>query len=191
MLCLRLSNLGKPDISPRLKLLKPQCLQDHEDVLYADLDPFDVCDFLFEEKAIQIPVHDKITEKTNLKKQIKYLLETLNENENDCFYFFLHILENMEYNDILKELADNVPGTVKDGMFKHIVFFYFILCFFFFFTCFQYFVSIHPRLLRSISVLFICLSILIFDCLLSYRLNGDIKLKLTLTNALMSSKYTK
>lgn len=95
---------GKPDLSPRLKSLKVSCLQDHEGVIYDELDATGICDHLFEERAMDIPTHDRITETSSRTKQIRYLLETLKENKNDCFYFFLYILEREGFHVILNKI---------------------------------------------------------------------------------------
>lgn len=73
--------------------------------MYNELDVNDICDHLFEERAMDIPTHDRITETSSRKKQIRYLLETLKENKNDCFYFFLYILQTEEFHLILDKLG--------------------------------------------------------------------------------------
>lgn len=53
---------------------------------------------------MDIPTHDRITETSSRRKQIRYLLETLKENKNDCFYFFLYILEREGFYVILDKI---------------------------------------------------------------------------------------
>lgn len=79
---------GKPNLSTSLQRLEISCLQEHEDVLHEELDPVDLSDLLFEERAMEIIAHDTITESSLRSKQVKHLLKTINENENDCFHFF-------------------------------------------------------------------------------------------------------
>lgn len=80
------------------------------------MEPVDLCDLLFEEKAIETHDHDKITETKRQLKQAKQLIETVKENENDCFHFFLFTLQRDEYEYIRKELEKPVSGALRDGM---------------------------------------------------------------------------
>lgn len=99
-----------------LRCLTTACLKRNEDFLYDELEPLDISDFLFEERAVDIPSHDKITEPTERRKQIECLLEIVNENNNDCLYFFLYILQREGYNYICQEL-ENCKTPVRFGMF--------------------------------------------------------------------------
>nr|XP_034318199.1 sacsin-like isoform X8 [Crassostrea gigas] len=103
---------GRPDLNQRHRSLKTQCLQEHEEFLNEELEPLDVCDLLFEERAIEISAHDKITETSRRQKQMKYLLETVKENKNDCFLFFLYILQKEGHESILEELKKSAPRAV-------------------------------------------------------------------------------
>lgn len=101
---------GKPILSPRLRSLNITCLQKYEKMFYTELEPLDLCDLLFEESAIEIPAHDKITETRTRVKQTKYLLETVQENKNDCFHFFLYILQREEFQFIRNVLEEDASG---------------------------------------------------------------------------------
>lgn len=108
---------GKPTLSPSLQLLTISCLKEHKHFLRDELEPLDICDFLFEESALEIREHDMITENGRLKKQIKRLLKTVKRNENDCFHFFLYILQNKEYKYVLEVLERPASETIRAGMF--------------------------------------------------------------------------
>lgn len=101
---------GKPILFPRLRSLNITCLQKYEEMFYTELEPLDLCDLLFEESAIEIPAHDKITETRTRVKQTKYLLETVQENKNDCFHFFLYILQREEFQFIRNVLEEDASG---------------------------------------------------------------------------------
>lgn len=107
---------GKPILSPRLRRLNITCLQKHKEMLLDELEPLDFCDLLFEERAIEIPVHDKITETSRRVKQTEYLLETVQENKNDCFHFFLYILQREEFQFIRSVLEEDTSGIGGSGM---------------------------------------------------------------------------
>lgn len=85
-------------------------------MFYTELEPLDLCDLLFEESAIEIPAHDKITETRTRVKQTKYLLETVQENKNDCFHFFLYILQREEFQFIRNVLEEDASGIRGAGM---------------------------------------------------------------------------
>lgn len=104
-------------MSPSLQSRTISCLEEHQQFLRDELEPLDICDFLFEERALEILDHDKITESGWRKKQIKRLLETVERNENDCFHFFLYILQKKEYMSVLDELERPASETIRDGMF--------------------------------------------------------------------------
>lgn len=106
-----------PDLSPRLNSLLILCLEVHKEMLYDELEPLDLSDLLFEERAIEILTHDKITETRQRQKQIKRLLETVQKTENNCFHFFLYILQRNEYNYIRKKLEGPAPEPLKRGIF--------------------------------------------------------------------------
>lgn len=106
---------GRPDLS-HLKRLSTSCLQEQKEFLLDELEPIDICDFLFEERAIEIMTHDKITETGERRQQVKDLLQTLQQNENDCFHYFLYILEKNEFIDIRNELASPpIFKAVREG----------------------------------------------------------------------------
>lgn len=104
-------------MSPSLQSRTISCLEEHKQFLRDELEPLDICDFLFEERALEILDHDKITESGWQKNQIKRLLETVERNENDCFHFFLYILQKKEYKSVLDELERPASETIRDGMF--------------------------------------------------------------------------
>ena len=88
-----------------LEKLDTSCLDEHKHFLEEELEPLYICDILFEESAISILDHDKVTEASLRKKQISYLLDTVKKNENNCFLFFLHCnLQNQNHHHIIKEL---------------------------------------------------------------------------------------
>lgn len=106
---------GKPVLFPSLTFLTTYFLKEHEDVLYKELEPIVVCDYLFEEGALNILDHDIITETKQRQKQIKRLIEKLTENKKDCFHFFLYILQKEEFETIRKEI-ENHPLEAEEGM---------------------------------------------------------------------------
>lgn len=108
---------GRPDLS-HLKRLSPSCLQEQKEFLLDELEPIDLCDLLLEEKAIEIMTHDKITETGERRQQIKDLLQTLQQNENDCFHYFLYIIEKNEFKDIRNVLASqSVLEAAREGIY--------------------------------------------------------------------------
>lgn len=106
---------GKPVLIPSLTFLTTYCLQEHEDLLYKELEPIAVCDYLFEEEALNILDHDIITETKQRQKQIKRLIEKLTENKNDCFHFFLYILQKEEFEAIRKTI-ENPHLETEEGI---------------------------------------------------------------------------
>lgn len=93
-----------------LQNLHVACLKKHRQFLQEELDPLFFSDLLFEEGAIELLEHDKVTEERKCKKQISNLLEIVNENKNDCFHFLLYYLLNKDYDHIIKEIV----GPVKE-----------------------------------------------------------------------------
>lgn len=77
-----------------------------------ELDPLYVCDLLFEDRAIEIIEHDTITEFESRNQQVRTLLETVKENKNDCFHFFLYTIQN--------EYSKSVQTAITDGIFNSI-----------------------------------------------------------------------
>lgn len=73
--------------------LNISCLQEYEGILLKELDPLEISDLLFEEEAIDIVDHDQITETAIRLEQTKCLIDTVKENRNDCFHFFLFTLQ--------------------------------------------------------------------------------------------------
>lgn len=108
--------LGKPEINGYLRCLDTSCLKENETILRAELEPLDLSDRLFEERAIEILAHDKITERKGRRKQTTYLLETLKENKNNCFYVFLYILKKHRYDSICKALERHTSNAAGLGM---------------------------------------------------------------------------
>lgn len=85
--------------------------------MYEELEPILIADLLFEERAVDIFTHDKITESRQRRNQIKYLLETVRENGNECFHFFLFILqERIEYRYICDKLQNSMVAATGDNM---------------------------------------------------------------------------
>lgn len=74
-----------------------------------------ICDLSLEERAVDIVDHDKITETKRRRKQSQRLMEILEENNNDCFHHFLHILCKKNYATILEELESPAIRAVDDG----------------------------------------------------------------------------
>lgn len=108
-----------PGLSPHLKRLSTSCLQEQKKYLLDELEPIDICDFLFEEKAIEIMTHDSITETEKRRQQVEDLLKTLQENENDCFHYFLYIIEKNKFNDIHNVLESTLhPEDIRDGIYN-------------------------------------------------------------------------
>lgn len=119
---------GLPGLSPHLKRLSTSCLQEQKKYLLNELEPIDICDFLFEEKAIEIMTHDSITEREKRRQQVEDLLQTLQENKNDCFHYFLYIIEKNEFNDIRNVLENTLhPEDVRDGIYNLEITFSFVL----------------------------------------------------------------
>lgn len=104
-------------MSPELRRLGIRCLKEHSELLHNELDPLYFCDLLFEERAITILAHDKITEVKRRQKQIRDLIEVI-ENENDCFHFFLYILLREEYKYIRETLERPASEAENVGMFE-------------------------------------------------------------------------
>lgn len=109
--------LGIPNLETSLCCLTISCLERNEDFMYEDLEPLDICDFLFEEGAVDIPSHDRITERSQRRTQIQYLLETVQGNEHYCFRFFLYILHREGYTDVCQRLVNRTSSRVEVGMF--------------------------------------------------------------------------
>lgn len=117
-----------PALSPQLKRLSTSCLQEQKELLLDELEPIDFCDFLLEEKAIEIMTHDRITETEERRQQVKDLLQTLQKNENDCFHYFLYIIEKNEFNDIRNVLESPFAlKAVRDGIYNLGITFGFVL----------------------------------------------------------------
>lgn len=106
-------------MSPYLERLSTSCLQGQKQFLLDELEPIDICDFLFEEKAIDIMTHDNITETEKRRQQVEDLLQTLQENENDCFHYFLYIIEKNKFNDMHNVLESTLhPEDIRDGIYN-------------------------------------------------------------------------
>lgn len=87
-------------------------------MFYEELEPINICDLLFEERAMQFLVHEKITGKKQRQKQTKHLLRTIEKNENDCFHLFLYILCKNKNKFILEPLEMSSKRVVSAGMFN-------------------------------------------------------------------------
>lgn len=109
-----ISKRGRPVLESNLHCLTTACLLKHEDFLYEELEPRDICDFLFEEGAVDILSHDRITETSQRRKQVKYLIKTIMENKHDCFHFFLYILQRKHYGYIRQTLAEYTSDGVRN-----------------------------------------------------------------------------
>lgn len=109
--------LGKPALIPSLSCLTIFCLRNHKDLLEDELEPIQISDLLFEERAIDILAHDRITETVSRRKQIKNLLETVEGSRRDCFHFFLFILQN-KFQNICSELKHPTLAAVRDNTFN-------------------------------------------------------------------------
>ena len=108
-------NLGTLILDASLKSLSISCLQECERVLQDELDPLFLCDLLFEEGAVDILDHDKVTEKRlSLKERINDLLDVVKKDRNNCFYIFLCILQEWKYDCILEKLKGSY--VVGQGM---------------------------------------------------------------------------
>lgn len=106
-------------MSPQLERLSTWCLQEQHEFLLDELEPVDICDFLLEERAIEIMTHEKITETEGRRQQVKALLQTLQENENDCFHYFLYIIEKNKFNDMHNVLESTLhPEDIRDGIYN-------------------------------------------------------------------------
>lgn len=106
---------GLPRLDTALQSLNVSCLQEHQQLLKNELDPLYLCDLLFEERAIELFEHDKVTEESRCDKQIPLLMEIVTENKNKCFHFFLDILLNRDYEHIIKKIVGPVEETVQNG----------------------------------------------------------------------------
>lgn len=106
-------------MSPYLERQTTSCIRGQKKFLLDELEPIDICDFLFEEKAIDIMTHDKITETEKRRQQVEDLLQTLQENKNDCFHYFLYIIEKNEFNDIRNVLGGTLHSEdVRYGIYN-------------------------------------------------------------------------
>lgn len=100
-----------------LKDLHVSCLQKHRQFLQEELDPMLFSDRLFEERALDLLEHDKVTEENKLIKQVSHLLDILTENKNECFHFLLYILQNEKCKGIIDEIVSPGNLTVQTGIF--------------------------------------------------------------------------
>lgn len=100
-----------------LEKLDTSCLDERTQFLQEELEPLYICDILLEESAISILDHDKATEASRRKKQISYLLDIVKKNQNNCFMFFLYILQSQGRHNIIKELLKtSSKETIATGM---------------------------------------------------------------------------
>lgn len=89
-------------------------------MFHDELEPLHLCDLLFEERALELLVHDKITGKKQQQKQIEHLLGTIEKNEHDCFHFFLYILSKNKYEFVLEALERSSLKGDSNGMLNFI-----------------------------------------------------------------------
>lgn len=82
------------------------------------MEPQSICDLLFEERALDIFDHDKITETTGRRNQVPHLIDILKENKNDCFHYFLYILHRENIATIKNKLANLALETAEYGTFQ-------------------------------------------------------------------------
>lgn len=108
--------LGRPVLIPSLSRLSTSCLREFGDLLEDELEPIKILDLLFEERAVDILAHDRITGIVSRRKQIEMLLETVKGNTEDCFHFFLYILQN-EFQKLCIELTYPTIAAVRTSMF--------------------------------------------------------------------------
>lgn len=114
--------------------MTPSCLQEHQSFLHEELEPIRICDLLFEERVIDILDHDKITETNRRLKQIQRLIEILMKNKNDCFHYFLNLLQREHFEKIRMKLENPALEAAEYGTFQlsfkvqysSVLFFYFI-----------------------------------------------------------------
>lgn len=102
-------------MSAKLTSLSTLCLEEQKEFLLDELEPKYLCDLLLEERAIEIMTHDIITEITDRRPQINALLQTLQKNENECFHYFLYIIEKKEFDFIRCEFESLASfGSARD-----------------------------------------------------------------------------
>lgn len=108
--------LGRPVLNPSLSLLSTSCLGESSDLFEDELEPIRISDLLFEERAVDILDHDIITRIVSRREQIKMLLDTLKRNKEDCFHFFLYILQN-DFENICNALNKPTFAAPRVSMF--------------------------------------------------------------------------
>ncbi|XP_065942164.1 uncharacterized protein [Magallana gigas] len=112
----RMLGRGRPVLNPSLSLLSTSCLGESSDLFEDELEPIRVSDLLFEERAVDILDHDIITRIVSRREQIKMLLDTLKRNKEDCFHFFLYILQN-DFENICNALNKPTFAAPRVSMF--------------------------------------------------------------------------
>lgn len=118
-ICSNFSISERPVLIGNLSCLTTDCLKQHEEFFYENLEPFVVADFLFEEYNLPVSVHDKITEAKYRRNQIRHLLKTLAEDTEDYFHSFLDILQRKEeYQFICMQLGNLDKTSVKESIFS-------------------------------------------------------------------------
>lgn len=108
--------LEKPVLIQSLRWLSTSCLRDYVNLFEDELEPIKISDLLFEERAVDILDHDRITEIDSRRKQIQILLETVQGNKENCFHYFLYILQN-EFDNICIELKKPPFAAPRISMF--------------------------------------------------------------------------
>lgn len=107
--------LGRPVLVQSLSCQPILCLRDHKDLFEDELEPIKISDLLFEERAVDILTHDRITEIVPRRKQIGILLDTVIKNKEDCFHIFLFILQN-HFGTICNELKNPTFSAARVRM---------------------------------------------------------------------------
>lgn len=95
----------------RFEGLNISCLEEHQEQLEEMLEPLDLSDNLFEEGALDILEHDRITEDESRRNQVSYLLDAVKKDKNDCFHWFQFCLKK-ENNTPIIELLRSASETV-------------------------------------------------------------------------------
>lgn len=108
--------LGRPVLNPSLSLLSTSCLRESRNLFEDELEPIRISDLLFEERAVDILDHDRITGIVSRREQIQMLLETVKRNKENCFHFFLYILQN-DFQKISIELNNPTFAAPRVSMF--------------------------------------------------------------------------
>lgn len=109
---------GLPALNDIFRGLDKSWLRERKQILLEEVDPLYICDLLLEESAIDIPYHDMITETNRRREQISILLKKVEEDANNCFLFFLYILQTEGYHFLTFTESDFIPQhkSIEAGM---------------------------------------------------------------------------